>query len=468
MKPATVVYCRISRDREGQALGVDRQRRECVELCERHGWTVGTIFTDNDVSAYSGKIRPHYRAMMDAVRSGAVSRIVAWHPDRLHRSPRELEDFIEAIERNRVRVETVHAGHWDLSTASGRMTARTLGSVARYESEHRSERVLSKLEENAQKGSPHGRRTFGWDRQRGTDGRARDVINESEADLIRKGTAGIVGGDSLAAVTRMFADSAVPPPGAASRRHTTVWHKASVRAVLLRPRNAGMRQHHGEILGRGTWEPIVTEGEMAQLITVLRDPSRRTSTGTAAKHLLSGIARCGVCETVVHAYQNRTTESYRCKGRGCVSRNRRDVDHFVAEVVLGYLEREDIGALIADDNSATVRAAHDDVSQLRARLDVAADDYADGKIDSRQLARITARLRPEIDAAESRAASFADTSAITSMVVSGDVRAAWNVAALTHKRAIVSTLADVHILRASQGARVFDPESICIEWRATT
>ena len=67
--------------------------------------------------------------------------MVAWHPDRLHRSPRELEAFIQLLERTRCTVETVQAGHWDLSTPTGRMTARQIGEVGRYESEHRADRV---------------------------------------------------------------------------------------------------------------------------------------------------------------------------------------------------------------------------------------------------------------------------------------------------------------------------------------
>src|SRR4051812_26648147 len=128
-------YCRISDDREGQALGVKRQAEDCDALAKARGWTVAGRFVDNDISAYSGKTRPGYAQLLDAVRGGLVDGIVAWHPDRLHRSPRELEDFLTLVEQHGVAVETVQAGHWDLSTPSGRMTARILGSVARGESE---------------------------------------------------------------------------------------------------------------------------------------------------------------------------------------------------------------------------------------------------------------------------------------------------------------------------------------------
>ncbi len=64
------IYCRISRDREGAGLGVDRQEADCRALAVRLGWEVAAVFVDNDISAYSSRPRPQYRAMLDAVRSG--------------------------------------------------------------------------------------------------------------------------------------------------------------------------------------------------------------------------------------------------------------------------------------------------------------------------------------------------------------------------------------------------------------
>jgi DNA invertase Pin-like site-specific DNA recombinase len=60
-----LIYCRISQDREGAGLGVDRQRKDCEGLARRLGWQVVTVHTDNDASAYSGKVRTGYRALLD-------------------------------------------------------------------------------------------------------------------------------------------------------------------------------------------------------------------------------------------------------------------------------------------------------------------------------------------------------------------------------------------------------------------
>ena len=146
------LHRRISKDREADGLGVERQRRDCEALAERLGWTVTATYTDDDFSAYSGKPRPAYRDLLAAIDSGTVGAVLAWHPARLHRSPRELEGFIDLVERHGTAVQTVTAGAYDLTSPTGRMQARIVGNVARFESEHKSERLRRKMDELADAG----------------------------------------------------------------------------------------------------------------------------------------------------------------------------------------------------------------------------------------------------------------------------------------------------------------------------
>ena len=91
------IYARISRYMEGQGLGVERQEADCRALAERLGWEVAAVYIDNDISAYSGRTRPQYRAMLDAVSKGEVGGVLAWHPDRLYRRNVELESFVLGV-----------------------------------------------------------------------------------------------------------------------------------------------------------------------------------------------------------------------------------------------------------------------------------------------------------------------------------------------------------------------------------
>src|SRR3990172_9656322 len=92
------VYARISADRDGTRLGVERQIEDCQGLAATLGWQVHDVYADNDVSAWSGRERPEFRRLCDDLKAGVVGGVVVWHMDRLHRHPRELEDFITLIE----------------------------------------------------------------------------------------------------------------------------------------------------------------------------------------------------------------------------------------------------------------------------------------------------------------------------------------------------------------------------------
>ena len=448
-------YCRISDDRAGKALGVTRQREDCEALVDQRGWQLAGRYVDNDLSAYSGKPRPGYLQLLDAVRGGLVDGIVAWHPDRLHRSPRELEDFLSVVEQHGVTVETVRAGTWDLSTPSGRMTARILGSVARGESEHKSDRVRRALEQRAAMGTSHGRVAYGWTRSTLPDGSKAETVNEPQAALVRDLSERVVRGESLRGIVADLNARGVTSPMGKE------WGKTMLKHLVTRERNVGLRVHRGEVVGQGSWPAILERGLWEQVRAVLTDPARKTSTGSAAVHLLSGIARCGVCGGPMRAGMSRQTPSYRCAARSCVSRKRADVDAFVTAVVLERMSRPDVTALLVPLDDRT-RVAVTEVAELRGRLDNAADDYADGALDREQFHRITERLRPRLKASQARARVVNDSPLLEELAGADDVAGAWDSLALSKRRAVVDLLMTVTVLRAQQGARVFDPASVQI------
>ena len=91
----------------------------------------------------------------DEIEAGAVEAVVVYHADRLHRHPRELEDFIDLCQRTKTQLATV-SGDVDLSTHEGQLIARIQGEVARKESDDKSRRIRRKHEELANAGKVSG------------------------------------------------------------------------------------------------------------------------------------------------------------------------------------------------------------------------------------------------------------------------------------------------------------------------
>ena len=115
------LYARISSDRDRDHLGVTRQIEDCERLIARKGGRVAERYVDDDVSAYSGKVRPAYRRMLDDLRGGFLDAVVVWDADRLHRQPKELEEFFDVCK---------DAGGHEAGIRVGRLLTcrRTMGS----------------------------------------------------------------------------------------------------------------------------------------------------------------------------------------------------------------------------------------------------------------------------------------------------------------------------------------------------
>lgn len=459
------IYARISKDREGAGLGVETQIADCRELAASLGVTVVSTWRDNDVSAYSGKPRPEYRKLMQEIRDGATDMVLTWHTDRLHRSPAELEDYIAACEPRSVATHTVKAGPFDLSTPSGRLVARQLGNVARYEVEHAVERMQRAKQRSADAGKwKGGRRPFGYE----ADG---VTIREDEARAIQSACDGILAGLSVSAITREWNRLGIV---------TTTgkpWRGHGPRRVLLRPRNAGLMEHRGEIVGPAEWPAVVDPEKWRAVVRLLTDPSRRTNPGSSQRKWLgSGLFRCGVCGAVMRATMSDGHRTYRCSATSHLSRKLEEIDAYVEGVIVARLRQPDLVEILQEPTTGPdLRALEIRVVELRERLNQLADVFAEGAIDAEQLSSGTRRLNQELESTREQIAAVYNGTALAGVADAPDPGAAWLRADLDRRRAVLDALAAVTILPSGRGRPAgwrpgesyFRPESVRIKWKTT-
>ena len=101
-----------------------------------------------EVTWYSDKFtgktmdRPGWNRLMRQVEAGKVSAIVVWRLDRLGRTAKGLTALFQELFEQKVNLVSLRDGI-DLNTPAGRLMAKMLASVARYETEVRAERVLA-------------------------------------------------------------------------------------------------------------------------------------------------------------------------------------------------------------------------------------------------------------------------------------------------------------------------------------
>jgi site-specific DNA recombinase len=458
------VYCRISDDRAGAGLGVQRQQADCRRLAALRGWSVVEVFSDNDLSAYFGKRRPGYRRLLDALHGGELDAVVAWHADRLHRSPVELEEFIAVCDERRVLVETVQAGTVDLSTPSGRMVARMLGSAARYESEHKAERIKRKAQELAQAGKVGGggTRPFGYEADRRT-------LRESEAAVVRDLAARFLAGESLGSLTRWLNEAGMPSVVGRG------WSIQTVRRLLMSGRISGQREHHGQIVAPAEWPAIITPEQTARIRAVLADPARRT-TRTARRYLLAGMLRCHRCGTIMVARPREDgSRRYVCPGpphpRGCGGTYvlADPVEQWLVEAVLYRLDSPYLADAVAGraTGDETAEAAQQQIKQARARLNDLAEMFGAGEITRAEYVTARKRAEEQVKGAEKTLGALTQTSVLDGHLGNGAaLREQWASLNLDRQRAIVRTLLDYATVGpAVRGRNTFDPGRITPEWR---
>ncbi|QJT04332.1 recombinase family protein [Streptomyces asoensis] len=508
-----IIYCRISRDREGAGLGVERQREDCAALAAQLGIEIHATYSDNDLSAYSGKPRPGYQRLLDDLRAGRADTVLAWHTDRLHRSPAELEEYIDVCEPRAVQTRTVKAGNLDLTTASGRMIARQLGVQARYEVERMAERQKRKRDEMAQRGQFFGgRRPFGYEADGVTpralfclacgrdepadfevvikcqhcdaaerdltgwacercgapDGRhvlsecrtcrtAATVAPGSEFERIREAADILLAGGSLGAIVAEWNDVPVPT----STGHE--WQRTELRTMLLRPRNAGIVKHRGQEGGPAGWPAALDEPTWRSLAALLGDPDRCNTPGNERKHLGSGLYECGLCAdgtTVRVTSSNKTRgggervweQAYSCKASKHVVKKAEPLDAFVQWQLLQRLARPDMADLLAArEEPVDVRGAQAEMRAARQTLDALAADLGAGEMTLQEWRIASKGVRARLEAAEGTLSRAVEVNPVAGLLAADDVEAEWNRLDLSRRRSVVAFMMTVRLRPARRG-----------------
>jgi len=467
MAQTAAIYCRISDDRDGGRAGVGRQQEDCEALAKRKGWKVGAVYVDNDVSAWSGKLRPQYRRMLEDIRSGLVDGVVVWHQDRLVRHPKELEEFFEICDAAGMREMATVTGDVDLGTDDGRFHARILGAVARKESDDKSRRIRRKMEQLAKegKGKGGGFRPFGFNQDRIT-------INKKEAKLIKEAAARILAGETVMSLCRDWQRRGIPTVLGA------LWNPVVIKRMLIAPRTAGFREHGGVIVAKAEWPAILTREQHDQLSLLLNDPRRRKNmTGTARKYLLTGYAYCSLCdEKLVARPRGDKRRCYVCatgpgfKGCGKIRSLAEPVEELIAESVFAAIDFSHLDrALKQKDGSVSKeRRLFDAVRQEEQALDrLAADFYAERLLSRSEFLAAKSAIEVKIDAARSELSKVEVGRVFMDFPRSeAALRAAWDERDLAWRRAVVDALFEKVILKpAVKGRNFFDPDRVALIFR---
>ena len=464
---SAAIYARISADVEGTGLGVARQVEDCRKLAADRGWPVGDEYVDNDVSAYSGKPRREYVRMLDDLRSGARDAVVVYNLDRLHRRPVELEEFVTLCESVGVRDVATVTADIDLGNDDGLFMARIFAAFAAKESGRKSARIRRKMLQNAEQGLPHGSaRPFGYEPDKIT-------VRDAEAKVVREMVDRYLAGASIRSLTIWLNDTGVAPAVSKS------WQTTAVRQILISGRIAGLREHHGEVIGPAAWPAIITPAERDRILARMTARSV-TKTRAPRTYLLSGMLRCGRCGNRLFSQARHNNPTNRVRryvclkgpdhgGCGRLTVVALPVEELLTDAVLTRLDSPQLAEAL--DGKASVEA---DVAALAAqldadttRLDELAGLYAEGAVSAREWIAARDPINERIAQARRDIAKATDTSAVVELVGTGDVlRGQWDGLDIGRQQVVVRSVLDHAVIApGTPGSRKLDIDRVRPHWR---
>lgn len=443
-----IIYARVSSDRAG-GRSVEEQVAECRIECERNGWPVSDVLTDNDISAsrYATKDRPEYARLQALLQPGDV--LVMWEASRAQRDLKRYVELRDLCARRGVRWS--YSGRlYDLSDGDDRFSTGLDALLAEKEAEQTRTRILRAHRANLAEGKPHGRVPYGYRiiRDPDTGKPVRREPHPDQAPLIAEAARRVLAGQTLRSVVRWIEE-----------QDPLDWNIAKLRRLLVNPTLAGFRVHteikNGvrgprTIHGPGTWEPIITEDQHNDLVALFA--GRQTGPrGVPVKYLLSGIATCTVCGEPVrrHSAGIRKTGG-RYDVYGCPSRHfgraMKPIDDLVVQVVEGIIGSPEALAELAEapetDPTAPARLA-----DLREQLEAVETEITEGRMPASTGARVATRLEALITEAEAAATPVFTDPVVRELATAPDPIATWRAMELEKRRHYIRATMTIEIER---------------------
>ncbi|MDC2953351.1 recombinase family protein [Streptomyces gilvifuscus] len=487
------LYIRISDDREGAGLGVKRQEDDCRELAASLGWNVVEVYDDNDMSASSRrKKRKGYHRMLADIQSGHIDAVIAWHPDRMYRQPRELEDLMDLLDDLDVELRTVRAGAIDLTTPDGRMTARIQVAIAKREVEHRAHRIKRKVQQLVEAGKIHnsGHRPFGYDRiYEGTGSRRKiieDRLNEDEARYVAEWADRALEGETLYSLVVDSVEKGIKTSTGGDFTYQ------AMRALLRSGRISGRKEHKGVIVGKAVWPGIISVEKSDALRALLdtKTEEYREEHGerltTALKYPLSGLIRCTCrvphvigepCDCKeqglkhhrmrVSPRADRPVSIYTCQkdGGGCGARTIQVPDVEKAMETLVFARMEEVEAAVVEDLDDPRPALEEKLGNMEARVAELEVELDEGDRPVKEITASIQRIKGRMAKVQRELAELTVKKNVTD-VGAAELRVEWENYSVPRKQAVYRGLIEEILIHpATRPFNVFNPKRIEVRWK---
>jgi len=371
----------------------------------------------------------------------------------------ELRKYFDKLGRP-ILFATTGQGEIDLYSPAGVLTAQIKTAVSEHEIAMMKVRMRRAARQKAEQGIPHWRKAFGYLE----DTRQPDPVT---APLVKQAYNAILAGSSLSDVCRLWNEA-----GAVTIKGNP-WNPSQVSVFLRKPRNAGLRAHNGEIIGKGAWPPLVDESTWrATLAALAARPGRPLGRRSVRRHPLTGILGCGSgkpgCSHLSGHINLQGKLCYVCKACRGVSIRAELVEPIVYDLVIGRLAMDDASDLLKAElqDDAEAEAIRDELNTLYGELEKIGVERGQRLLTGAQ-AKIASDLIGQDIAKLERRQQDQEKVRVFEGLQLGTDKVELGIRALSPDRfrTVVDMLMTITIAPVGKGGKVFNPERVQVVWK---
>jgi site-specific DNA recombinase len=304
-----VLYARVSDESQVDSWSIPAQKHEFNSLCQQKSWQIGSIYTEDGVSAHSDSIekRPQFKRLLDDCKKHVFDIVVVHSLDRWSRNLRVTLESFKQLADNGIAFVSI-TENIDYSTPEGKLFIAMLGAFAQYFSDSLAKHTSKGLKERALNGLPNGDLPFGYRRgdiSNPAEDKKRVYIVPDEAEAIKQIFNMYAGGNQSLASLAAWLNS----KGLRTRNKRELkdgfenivkgprpFTLYSVRWLLHNPFFTGKVSYRGQLYP-GIHEAIISQGLFDRVQERLKIAKNRSKTFSPnyRLYLLKGIVRCVYC-----------------------------------------------------------------------------------------------------------------------------------------------------------------------------
>ncbi len=324
----TAVYLRVStEDQAKEGFSIAAQKEKLTKYVEVNDWELYDYFIDDGISGKNIKDRPELTRLIDLVKKKKFNNVLVYKLDRLTRSVKDLINLIELFETFDCSFSSV-TEKLDTSNAVGRMFIKIIGIFAEFERENLAERVSFGYEEKTRQGNyTNTNGVYGYDY---IVGKGNLVINEKEAEIVKKTYEDYLNGKAMISIAKDYNLRKVPTKRGGD------WSQSTIQSILTNETYLGKVRYgvnkkikNKAFIVESNHEPIIDEYTFKKVQNMIKKRKHFNVKKFPSENAYFGfVLKCSHCGARFHAKQQRQNgklyvtyycnnkQTARCKCRG--------------------------------------------------------------------------------------------------------------------------------------------------------